>query len=76
MKLLKPVEETDSPQEERVREKDLKGHIKPAREDGTKLDESRIEEPREIADLAKDNQLKAAVDILNSWHIMKNHLPK
>jgi carboxyl-terminal processing protease len=59
--------------EERIREKDLKGHIKPAKEDGTKVDEIQGKDAKESFDLDKDNQLKTAVDILKSWNIMKNN---
>jgi len=59
--------------EERVREKDLKGHIKPAKEDGTKVDDPVGKETKIASDLAKDNQLKTAVDILKSWDIMKKN---
>lgn len=60
--------------EERIREKDLKGHIKPAKEDGTKIDETQGKDSKESFDLDKDNQLKTAVDILKSWNIMKKNL--
>lgn len=76
VKLVKPSEETEDPLEERLREKDLKGHIKPAKEDGTQVDENKIDGLKETADLVKDNQLKTAVDILKSWHIMKKNLAK
>jgi len=59
--------------EERIREKDLKGHIKPAKEDGTKIDETQDKDVKESFDLDNDNQLKTAVDILNSWNIMKKN---
>jgi carboxyl-terminal processing protease len=69
-------EETESVngKEERLREKDLKGHIKPAREDGTTVDEVSGKDAKGFSDLDKDNQLKAAVDILKSWDIMKKNL--
>lgn len=73
VKLVKPLEEPENGLTERLREKDLKGHIKPAREDGTQLEE-KLESLKETADLTKDNQLKTAVDILKSWHIMKKNL--
>ena len=60
--------------EERLREKDLKGHIKPAKEDGTTVDEVSGKDAKGFSDLDKDNQLKAAVDILKSWDIMKKNL--
>jgi len=60
--------------DERLREKDLKGHIKPAKEDGTQFDESKAEGIKETDDLARDNQLRTAVDIIKSWQIMKKKL--
>jgi hypothetical protein len=60
--------------EDRIREKDLKGHIKPAKEDGTELDESQVKDAKDPSDLSHDNQLKTAVDILKSWEIMKKNL--
>jgi carboxyl-terminal processing protease len=60
--------------EDRIREKDLQGHIKPAKEDGTKFDESPVKDTKASADLSNDNQLKTAVDILKSWDIMKKNL--
>jgi carboxyl-terminal processing protease len=59
--------------EDRIREKDLKGHIKPAKEDGTKLDE-KAKDIKDSSEFAPDNQLKTAVDILKSWDIMKKNL--
>ena len=73
VKLLPPDTGGAGP-EELVREKDLKGHIMPAREDGTKLEEENPEGARQEADITRDNQLKAAIDILKSWQIMKNNL--
>ncbi len=68
---IKSVEDSESAisKEERIREKDLTGHIKPAKEDGTKVDESSksVKESLETG----DHQLKTAVDILKSWNIMK-----
>jgi carboxyl-terminal processing protease len=58
--------------EERLREKDLTGHIKPAKGDEKKVDETSdksLKEPFE----KDDNQLKTAVDILKSWNIMKKN---
>ncbi|MDI6741168.1 MAG: S41 family peptidase [Smithella sp.] len=72
---VRAQEDTDSLQdkEDRLREKDLRGHIQPATEDGTKLDEKLHQETQVMSDLAKDNQLKTAVDILKSWTIMKDN---
>jgi carboxyl-terminal processing protease len=74
VKFIRPAEEKDSPMDERLREKDLKGHIKPAKEDGTKLEETTAEEFKEVSDLTQDNQLKTAIDILKSWNIMKKNM--
>lgn len=74
VRLVKPSEEPENDVSERLREKDLKGHIKPAKEDGTQLDENKVEGLKMTDDLAKDNQLKTAVDILKSWHVMKKNL--
>jgi carboxyl-terminal processing protease len=60
--------------EESLREKDLKGHIKPAKEDGTKVDETQGKNAKGSFDLNNDNQLKTAVNILKSWNIMKKKL--
>jgi carboxyl-terminal processing protease len=76
VKYMKPSDEAENNtgQEERIREKDLKGHIKPAKEDGTKVDEIQSKEIKDASDLTEDNQLKTAVDILKSWDIMKRNL--
>ena len=74
IKYVRPIEEADNGWDERIREKDLKGHIKPAKEDGTKLEESQTKEIKDSFDLTKDNQLKTAIDILKSWDIMKKNL--
>lgn len=77
VKYINPSEDTGNTilsREDRVREKDLKGHIKPAKEDGTKLDETKAKDVKDSSELALDNQLKTAVDILKSWDIMKKNL--
>jgi carboxyl-terminal processing protease len=74
IKYVRPVEEADNGWDERIRERDLKGHIKPAKEDGTKLEEPQTKEIKDSFDLTKDNQLKTAIDILKSWDIMKKNL--
>ena len=77
VKYLKLVDdaENDAWWEDRIREKDLKGHIKPAKEDGTKIDEPKNKEDlKDSSDLVHDNQLKTAVDILKSWDIMKKNV--
>jgi carboxyl-terminal processing protease len=60
--------------EEKIREKDLLGHIKPAKEDGTKIVEIQGKDAKDALNLDNDNQLKTAVDILKSWNIMKKVL--
>jgi len=75
VKYVRPSEDTeDNYWEDRLREKDLKGHIKPAKEDGTKLDEAADKDIKDPSDVAHDNQLKTAIDILKSWDIMKRNL--
>ena len=74
VKYMKQTEDTDNGWDDRIREKDLKGHIKPAKEDGTKLDEVQAKDMKDSSDLTRDNQLKTAVDILKSWDIMKKNL--
>lgn len=71
-----PSEETVSEweRERYPREKDLKGHIKPAKTDKTKDDKIKNKEMVDSADLALDNQLKTAVDILKGWDIMKKNI--
>ncbi len=76
VKPVRPSEEKENRLEERLREKDLKGHIKPAREDGKQMEEPQAESIKEVADMTRDNQLKTAIDILKSWDIMKNNLVK
>jgi carboxyl-terminal processing protease len=76
VKYIKPAEDTENTAwwEDRIREKDLKGHIKPAKEDGTKIDETQNKDVKDASDLSLDNQLKTAVDILKSWDIMKKNV--
>ena len=76
VKPVRPSEEPESLMGERLREKDLKGHIKPAKEEGAHPDENKNGDSRETTDLVKDKQLKAAIDILKSWDIMKKNLAK
>jgi carboxyl-terminal processing protease len=52
--------------DEAIRERDLKGHIKSPKETEGKKDELLR---KELGEIAHDNQLKAAVDILKSWEI-------
>jgi carboxyl-terminal processing protease len=77
VKYIRPgedAENNDLLREDRIREKDLKGHIKPAKEDGTKVDEFQVKDAKDPSNLSHDNQLKTAVDILKSWDIMKKNL--
>lgn len=74
VRLTKPSEETANSPEERLREKDLKGHIKSDKENGLQPGNNQTEALKQTDDLAKDSQLRAAVDILKSWHIMKKNL--
>ena len=75
VKYIRNSEDTENNYwEDRLREKDLKGHIKPAKEDGTKFDEAVEKDIKDPNDLANDNQLKTAIDILKSWDIMKKNL--
>jgi carboxyl-terminal processing protease len=67
VKLVKPVEIAEGP-EDRLREKDLKGHIKPAKEENKKAEE---DTKKQQDDLLQDNQLKSAIDIIKSWNIFK-----
>jgi carboxyl-terminal processing protease len=75
VKFVRPAEDMETNYwEDRLKEKDLKGHIKPAKEDGTKLDEAVVKDIKDPSDIANDNQLKTAIDILKSLDIMKNNL--
>lgn len=74
VKYVKRTEDADNGWDDRIREKDLKGHIKPAKEDGTKLDEVQTKDIKDSSDLTRDNQLKTAIDILKSWDIMRKKL--
>ncbi|KUG23139.1 carboxyl-terminal protease [hydrocarbon metagenome] len=75
VKYIKPKEDDSTAWwEDRVKEKDLKGHIKPTKEDGTKVDEPQTQEEKDPSDLVNDNQLKTAIDILKSWDILKKNV--
>ncbi|OGP67792.1 MAG: peptidase S41 [Deltaproteobacteria bacterium RBG_16_44_11] len=74
VKYINPSEDKGNTMEDRIREKDLKGHIKPAKEDGAKLDETKAKDIKDSSGFSPDNQLKTAVDILKSWDIMKKNL--
>ena len=70
VRYIKTHEERDAA-EDSLRERDLKGHIKPKRENGPAIDEPSKSENNE---LLQDNQLKSAIDIIKSWEIMKKNL--
>lgn len=53
---------------DRMRERDLKGHIKSPKENGQKPEEPA---KKERDDLTLDNQLKGAINILKSWEIFR-----
>src|SRR4030043_1200283 len=74
VKYINPSEDKGNTMEDRIREKDLKGHIKPATEAGAKLDETKAKDIKDSSGFSPDNQLKTAVDILKSWDIMKKNL--
>jgi carboxyl-terminal processing protease len=80
VKYIRPSDDAENTAwwEDRITEKDLQGHIKPEKEDGKKIDETQDKNQKKDAkdpsDLANDNQLKTAVDILKSWDIMKKTL--
>jgi carboxyl-terminal processing protease len=70
VRLVKPPEEKESAENHLLREKDLEGHIKSPNENDAKPEEAK----KEPDDLAKDNQLKNAIDIIRSWDILKKNL--
>lgn len=76
VKYIKPKEDAENNAwwEDRVKEKDLKGHIKPTKEDGTQIDETKTPEDKDSSDLVNDNQLKTAIDILKGWDILKKNV--
>ncbi len=70
VKLVKPPEEKESAENHLLRERDLQGHIKSPNENEANPEEAK----KEPDDLAKDNQLKNAIDIIRSWDILKKNL--
>lgn len=70
VRLVKPPEEKESAENHLLRERDLQGHIKSPNEKDAKPEETK----KEPDDLAKDNQLKNAIDIIRSWDILKKNL--
>jgi carboxyl-terminal processing protease len=69
IKYQRPFDEKEGVAD-RMRERDLKGHIKSPKE---KENGQKPEEPakKEKDDLTLDNQLKGAIDILKSWEIFR-----
>jgi len=70
VKHIRPSEDKEST-DDSVRERDLRGHIKPKKENGTHREESL---KKEQDPLSQDNQLKSAIDIIKSWDIMKKNV--
>jgi carboxyl-terminal processing protease len=70
VKYSRPPEDREST-DDFIRERDLKNHIKPKRENGTNIDES-IKKEQDIS--IQDNQLKSAIDIIKGLDIMKKNL--
>ncbi|MGZ3635260.1 MAG: S41 family peptidase, partial [Syntrophales bacterium] len=70
VKYVRPSEEKELT-DDFIRERDLKGHIKPKNENDTNKDEGA---KKEQDNLMQDNQLKSALDIIKSWDIMKKNL--
>lgn len=71
LKYAKAMEEKEE-ESDALREQDLKGHIKSAKENGQKPPEETTVLPKKEAEeaaFAQDNQIKAAADILRSWNI-------
>jgi carboxyl-terminal processing protease len=70
VKYMKPSEDKEPP-DDFIREKDLKGHIEPKKDNGPDP-----EKPlrKTLDDPASDNQLKSAIDIIKSWDILKKTL--
>jgi carboxyl-terminal processing protease len=70
VKHIRPPEDKES-RDDSVRERDLRGHIMPKKENGTNKEETL---KKEQDPLSQDNQLKSAIDIIKSWDIMKKNL--
>jgi len=71
LKYAKTMEEKEE-ESDALREQDLKGHIKSAKENGQKPPEETTVLPKKEAEeaaFAQDNQIKTAADILRSWNI-------
>jgi carboxyl-terminal processing protease len=70
VKAIRPADEKEDADNHQLREKDLKGHIKPAQENDSKARETK----KETDELDRDNQLKNAIDIIKSWGILKRNM--
>jgi carboxyl-terminal processing protease len=68
VKYVKPADENGL-ENETIRERDLKGHIKAVGEEGKKPSEL---QKRVFDDVSQDNQLRTALDILKSGGIFQN----
>jgi carboxyl-terminal processing protease len=68
VKYAKPSEDKESA-DDFIRERDLKGHIEPKKENGPDSQKSHKND-----DMIPDNQLKTAIDIIKSWDILKKTL--
>ncbi|MCX5854068.1 MAG: S41 family peptidase [Deltaproteobacteria bacterium] len=68
VKYVKPSEDKEST-DDFIRERDLKGHIEPKKENGPNSEKSHKND-----DTIPDNQLKTAIDIIKSWDILKKTL--
>jgi carboxyl-terminal processing protease len=65
VKFMRPTDDKDT-SDDFLREKDLKGHIEPKKENGADADKI---SKKEQGDPTNDNQLKTAIDIIKSWDI-------
>ncbi len=70
VKYVKPSEDKEMT-DDFIRERDLKGHIEPKKENDTNKDS---DAKKEQDNLMQDNQLKSALDIIKSWDIIKKNL--
>ena len=70
VKYIRPSEDKEIT-DDFIRERDLKGHIEPKKDNDTNKDEGA---KKEQDNLMQDNQLKSALDIIKSWDIMKKNL--
>jgi carboxyl-terminal processing protease len=70
IKYIKSSDDKES-SDDFIREKDLKGHIQPKKENGHDTEKSI---KQEHDNMAPDNQIKSAIDIIKSWDILKKTL--